>query len=162
LWAPVFPEGDIKNVLGSDPSMVPILEKLAANGDAARFRETAIPVCERRRMFLKINGFLYMGPDCVREGDIVYVLSGGDLPYLTRPVQPKTKAFYDNEGTIQPHNSQQSIAKYYYLVGECYVEGLMRGEVIAALNEAKGLVGPVPPDLVVQEIVTQANIPEPY
>jgi hypothetical protein len=116
--------------------------------------------CERRRMFLTINGFLGMGPDCVQEGDIVCVLSGGDLPFVLRLVQPKPEPHNKPDATA-PHG-QQSSEKHYRLVGECYVEGLMKGEVISALDVAKALVGPVPPDLVVQDIVTQANTPEPF
>jgi hypothetical protein len=111
-------------------------------------------------MFLTINGFLGMGPDCALEGDIVCVLSGGDLPFILQPVQPKSES-HNEPGTTAPH-SQQSIKKHYCLVGECYVEGLMKGEVISALDRAKDLIGPVPPDLVVQDIVTQANTPEPF
>jgi hypothetical protein len=159
-WTANSPEWDIKGSWESDPSMIAILEKLATAGDAARFLEAAIPVCERRRMFLTINGFLGMGPDCVQEGDIVCVLSGGDLPFVLRLVQPKPEPHNKPDATA-PH-SQQSFEKHYRLVGECYVEGLMKGEVISALDVAKALVGPVPPDLVVQDIVIQANTPEPF
>jgi len=155
-----YSEWDIKGTLESDPSIEAILEKLAAAGDAARFLETAIPVCERRRMFLTMNGFLGIGPDCVQEGDIVCVLSGGDLPFILRPVQPKSEPH--NEPEITALHSEQSSAKHYRLVGECYVEGLMNGEAISALDKAEDLVGPVPPYLVVQDIVTQANTPEPF
>ena len=129
-------------------------------GDAARFLKTAVLVCERRRLFLTINEFLVMGPDCVQEGDIVCMLSGGDLPFILRSVQPKPEP-HSEAKTTAPH-SQQPIGNHYHFDGECYVEGLMKGEVISALDEAKDLIGPVPPDLVVRDIVAQANTPEPF
>jgi hypothetical protein len=42
------------------------------------------------------------------------------------------------------------------------VEGLMQGETISALYQEKDFLGPVPTDLIVQEIVTQSNTPELY
>jgi hypothetical protein len=86
---------DTEDTWKSYAGMVPILKKLSKGGDASRFLETATPICEQRRMFLTINSFLGMGPDCVREGDLVFVLSGRDLPFILRPVEPKTNTRSD-------------------------------------------------------------------
>jgi hypothetical protein len=103
--------------------MVPVLEQLATSRNVARFRETTIPICERRRMFLTLNGFLGIGPDCAQEGDIVAVLSGGDLPFILRPIRRDADAVADTD---------QLAGLYYHLIGECNIEGLMHGEIIQA------------------------------
>ncbi|EFQ36232.1 uncharacterized protein GLRG_11377 [Colletotrichum graminicola M1.001] len=48
----------------------------------------------------------------VRKGDVIVVLSGGDVPSVLRPMQDS-----------------------YILIGECYVEGIMYGELIKAQME---------------------------
>ncbi len=65
------------------------------------------------RLFLLENGLLGMGPPDMRRGDHICVLFGGAAPFVLRP----------SEGN-------------YHLIGECYVNGLMRGEVASAsLND---------------------------
>lgn len=140
--------------------MFPILEKLSKGGNASRFVETAIPFCERRRLFLTVNGFLGMGPDCIREGDILCILSVWGLPFILRPVEPKTQTPSDT--VIEIPGARPVAEKQFRLVGECYVEGLMQGETISALNQEKESRWPIPTDLIVQEIVTRSDTPEPY
>ena len=60
-------------------------------------------------MFTTQDGFLGMGPDNMIEGDEVWVLEGGSHPFVLRAI--------DSE------------AMMYQLVGECYVSGIMYGEV---------------------------------
>ena len=62
-------------------------------------------------LFVTLDGFLGMGPDTMTEGDEVWVLEGGSHPFVLRP-------------TI-------SDAMIYQLVGECYVSGLMYGEIFS-------------------------------
>jgi hypothetical protein len=48
------------------------------------------------------------GPEGLCVGDIVCVLLGGDVPFISRP---------------KPQG-------HYTLIGECYVSGIMRGEAL--------------------------------
>ena len=59
--------------------------------------------------------YLGLGPVYAEPGDEVWVVSGAHVPNLLRPPAAET----------------------YTLVGECYVHGLMRGEVLYNEYELK-------------------------
>lgn len=62
-----------------------------------------------RRLFATDRGYIGLGPPEMQEGDHVYILSGGDVPYILRPVSgPRPQTFE--------------------LVGDCYLHGVMYGE----------------------------------
>ena len=62
-----------------------------------------------RRLFATDRGYIGLGPAEMQKGDHVYILSGGNLPYLLRPVpRPRPRTFE--------------------LVGDCYLHGIMYGE----------------------------------
>ncbi|KAH8755177.1 hypothetical protein BGZ57DRAFT_933466 [Hyaloscypha finlandica] len=61
-----------------------------------------------QRFFMTEKGYMGIGPTGCANGDIVCVLLGGELPYVLRPV--------GNER--------------YKMVGQCYMHGIMDGEVI--------------------------------
>ncbi|KAK9772844.1 putative Heterokaryon incompatibility domain-containing protein [Seiridium cardinale] len=132
-------------------------------GQADNFLESTITICERRRLFLTLNGYLGLAPDIVREGDIVAVLSGGDVPFLLRPF---TEDGIDQASTgtsLRPKNNDPSAKTPtgYRLVGECFVHGLMAGEAVDAVKSQASLSGPVPKDLIYNEVIYLANTPEP-
>ena len=60
-------------------------------------------------LFVTEDGFLGMGPDSMTQGDEVWVLAGASHPFVLRPIV--------------------SDAMVYQLVGECYVSGVMYGEI---------------------------------
>jgi hypothetical protein len=60
-----------------------------------------------RVMFVSSTGWLGLAPHGTREGDVVFVAVGADVPYILR-------AFEDG----------------YELIGECYVQGIMDGEAM--------------------------------
>jgi hypothetical protein len=66
-----------------------------------------------RRLFITESGHLGLGPASMMSGDIVTVLFGGNVPYVLRPLE----------------NGQ------WHFVGECYLDGYMRGEALD--NEGK-------------------------
>jgi hypothetical protein len=66
-----------------------------------------------RRLFITASGHLGLGPASMMSGDIVAVLFGGNVPYVLRPLE----------------NEQ------WHFVGECYLDGYMRGEAMD--NEGK-------------------------
>ncbi|KAH7061425.1 heterokaryon incompatibility protein-domain-containing protein [Macrophomina phaseolina] len=73
--------------------------------DADRFVTALSYACRWRRFFVTRRGFMGIGPPCMREGDVVSILSGGIVPFLLRPR-----------------------GEYYKLVGEAYIYGIMNGE----------------------------------
>jgi hypothetical protein len=63
----------------------------------------------KRRFCTTANGSLACVPKASREGDIICVLFGGEVPYVLRPT-----------GT-----------GFYWIIGECYVHGIMHGESLS-------------------------------
>ncbi|PQE29702.1 Heterokaryon incompatibility protein [Rutstroemia sp. NJR-2017a WRK4] len=61
----------------------------------------------KRAFFVTEKGYMGLGPSSMVEGDLVYVLSGGQVPFILRP-------------TIS--------AEGFALVGESYIHGIMDGE----------------------------------
>lgn len=61
----------------------------------------------RRVAFSTRDGWIGLGPDRMRSGDVVVALAGADVLFVLRPV---------NHG--------------YILVGECYVEGVLDGDFV--------------------------------
>ena len=61
----------------------------------------------KRAFFVTEKGYMGLGPSSMEEGDLVYVLSGGQVPFILRP-------------TV--------LAEGFSLVGESYVHGIMDGE----------------------------------
>jgi len=73
-------------------------------GNAERFLVAASD-CWDRRLFVTENGYVGLGPEALRAGDVVCVISGGPVMYILR----KKK-------------------EHYFLVGESYVYGMMGRE----------------------------------
>jgi hypothetical protein len=130
------------------PSTMRHLRALASRGDRQRFLDSATMFCDCRRLFLTLNGFVGLGPDTMREGDLVCILAGGDLPFVLRPLK---------KGLGSETAELSTISDRYLFVGECYVEGLMKGEAIVALKSKIHLAGPVESGLIVKEIYDDAG-----
>lgn len=63
-----------------------------------------------RVLFASATGYVGLAPHGAREGDLVFVVMGADVPYVLRPLE-------GDDG--------------YELVGEAYVQGAMQGELMA-------------------------------
>jgi hypothetical protein len=63
----------------------------------------------RRRFCTTNNGQLACVPKSSREGDVICILFGGEVPYVLRPIR---------DG-------------YYSVIGECYVDNIMDGESLS-------------------------------
>jgi hypothetical protein len=91
------------------------------------FRQAAIG----RRFFVTEKGYMGLAPHCARLGDLVCVLLGGQTPFILREMEDMTS----------PERLQEifgdSCRYFCCLVGECYIHGLMDGEVFIEL-EANG------------------------
>jgi hypothetical protein len=87
----------------------PQLLGAARDGDPFKWSHEATLVTRYRRFAVTERGYFLMGPDSMEDRDVVVVLDGGRTPFVLRP-----------DGS-QPQK--------WSLVGECYVHGLMSGEV---------------------------------
>ncbi len=76
------------------------------------FIGTVAETINKRAFIITERGFLGLAPEMARAGDAVCVLQGGDVPFVVRPKGEDSWEF----------------------VGECYVHGIMQGEVV---QEAK-------------------------
>ncbi|EPE33887.1 hypothetical protein GLAREA_06900 [Glarea lozoyensis ATCC 20868] len=68
-----------------------------------------------RVFFMTKKGYMGLGYDTVKEGDIVAVVMGGEVPLVLRPA---------GDGL-------------FLLIGECYVHGIMDGEVMKGVENGE-------------------------
>ena len=80
------------------------------------------------RCFVSIDD-VYMGlaPPTAREGDIVVVLYGGNVPYIMRRAE-------DKDYMLRDEISGGDALKAWQFVGEAYVHGLMDGQALDIEN----------------------------
>ena len=95
--------------LGSKISLEEKVMEAAKRGRP--FFTMADAVCCNRRVFRTSKGYLGVGPGALQQGDVVSILPYR-LPFVLRPT-----------------------STYYRLVGECYVDGIMREEATNGLEE---------------------------
>lgn len=77
-----------------------------------------------QKFFVTMEGYLGMGPQMMVPGDEVWVLFGGNVPFILRPV----------------NTSSSEAESKYILVGQAYVHGIMYGEVVRARMDEKRLI----------------------
>ena len=73
------------------------------------FENALVNVADDRRFFTTVSGYMGLGPPGMRTGDKICIFLGVEVPWVVRRDGEK-----------------------YTLVGECYVHGIMDGEVIRA------------------------------
>ena len=79
-------------------------------------------------------------PPCSKERDVVCIVPGAQTPYLLRPVSQPT-AGDERELVIEggPETADQGgclgLGSVYHLVGECYIHGMMDGEMVDGRQE---------------------------
>ncbi|KAH0424699.1 hypothetical protein CcaCcLH18_11421 [Colletotrichum camelliae] len=83
------------------------LQDLAEGGDMAKWARAANNATRNRAFARTQYGYYVLGPIVMEPGDLGCVLYGGKMPFCLRPWGSK-----------------------YLLVGECYVHGIMNGEMI--------------------------------
>jgi hypothetical protein len=76
-------------------------------GNSREYKTEAWAACYQSKMFRTAKGYLGLGPEILKAGDIVAVIFGAKVPFILRP-----------EGD------------HYLLVGDCYVHGVMQGEAV--------------------------------
>lgn len=72
-----------------------------------QFHTVMVRMCWGRRFFITRDGLIGLGPELMKERDILVVLFGAKVPFILRPI----------EGG-------------YRLIGECYSPQLMEGEAV--------------------------------
>lgn len=71
----------------------------------------------KRQLFVSSKGYIGWGPPWMTVGDTVAVLHGGNMPFILREFP---------EEVVLPDPDRV----YNFVIGECYVQGLMRGEAL--------------------------------
>ena len=89
---------------------------IVAANEIARTFDREINV-RRVRLFFTANGFVGTGPAAMESGDFIYILAGGSLPYVLRPVP------------------DAACLNTFELIGSCYVHGVMDGQAVDGLRE---------------------------
>jgi hypothetical protein len=83
-----------------------------------------------RQFFSTSKGFMGSGPFRLKQGDLVVILFGGGMPFVLRP----SYQMIDEPAKASPVryaiNNQGSESLTYRLIGECYLHGVMDGELI--------------------------------
>ncbi|KAH8786679.1 heterokaryon incompatibility protein-domain-containing protein [Hyaloscypha finlandica] len=73
------------------------------------------------------KGYVGWAPKQCKKGDVVAVLAGGKVPYVLRP-----------EASSNPSEESGDSRKYYSVLGDAYIHGIMDGEVVTELEERGG------------------------
>jgi hypothetical protein len=91
-------------------------EEVTVKGEGRSSRYYFSAYCVGRKFFVTSKGFYGVGASVMKQGDLCCVLFGAYVPFIIRPTGTKSK---------------------YKLVGECYIQGVMRGEVVRKWKEGK-------------------------
>jgi hypothetical protein len=106
-------------------------------------------------MFITNEGYMGIGPNVLRDGDAVFLIQGGNMPYifahvdevLRRRASQIRKRLDDKHARISEDETSTLRAELedvehriggkdgWQLVGETYVEGVMKGEVAGQMDE---------------------------
>lgn len=119
-WRLRFPEKDYRQhvqILGGDPAM----------GDPDQFFADMRMACEGRCFIITEDGHVGLGPWIVKEGDVLCLIPGAKVPYVFREVSG-----VDSDAGTGGEND--NVLKKYRLVGEAFLQGLMRGEVFNVIE----------------------------
>ena len=73
------------------------------------------------------KGYFGWAPEQCKKGDVVAVLAGGKVPYVLRPEAPSN-----------PSEESGDSRKYYSVLGDAYIHGIMDGEVVTELEDRGG------------------------
>jgi hypothetical protein len=71
--------------------------------------------CNEQRFFVTAKRYMGLGPACMRDGDIIVVLYGGDVPFVLRPISDTEYAF----------------------MGGCVIFDIMHGEIFKKLDQGE-------------------------
>jgi hypothetical protein len=87
--------------------------------------EKVLPVTARyRTLFVTQKGYLGIGTTGIKEGDDVYIFCAGNIPFITR-----------SKEEIGDLCSTETTHKRCELIGDCYLHGIMEGELMKEPEE---------------------------
>lgn len=95
-------------------SAIAIWERDEATRLPGRYRNR-MRCMKNKRPYITKEGYVGMGPIGMEEGDLVVVLGSAFLPYVVRRIEAYTNG--------------------YSLIGECYCDGVMDGEIVSQRTE---------------------------
>jgi hypothetical protein len=102
-----------------------------------QYLENAIPMfdttihhaCNSRTFFLTEGGYIGIGPLWMKPNDKVVILYGGKTPYILRD---------ETDSELVPISTGKGLdGRSCRLVGECYVHGMMYGEMVEEKDRRK-------------------------
>lgn len=102
--------------------------------DARRFYEALCHACSNRTFFVTRKGYMGIGPGNMgnmgREGEQVFVLGGAELPFILMKGRshPQYWSLRDRASASDEDDEDGSQASFS-VIGECYVHGIMDGEI---------------------------------
>ncbi len=76
-----------------------------------------------RRFATTQKGYMGLTPRGAMLGDEIAVILGASVPFLVR--------------RVVPHKYNEASNDRYQLLGECYLHGIMSGEVMASMPESE-------------------------
>jgi hypothetical protein len=69
----------------------------------------------KRKLYRTSNGYVGLGPESMKSGDLIVVFLGSTVPHIIRP---------------EPKSSQGDMKEIFSYVGEAYCDGMMDGEAL--------------------------------
>jgi hypothetical protein len=92
----------------------------------------------RRRRIQTTKGYYGLAPEKCKEGDLVVVLPGGNLPYIIRPVASTSTSSQELEGGDRLRDNKSLTETRYTILGDSYVHGIMDGEAFDLIEGQGG------------------------
>ncbi|KAF2009755.1 hypothetical protein BU24DRAFT_473958 [Aaosphaeria arxii CBS 175.79] len=87
---------------------------------------------EGRRIFGTKSGFIGLGPESLEHGDKLFLLNGGNTPFILREYTPEPKRRRSKRiwNKLKRPSAIEDTRNHYTFVGDCYVHGLMDAETL--------------------------------
>ena len=109
-----------------------------------RYRDSAGIVCNQREFFFTKKSFFGIGPRALRNGDCIAILLGADVPFVIREVLDDEDDEDDDEVEMllrMMGNNDEMVRmdRKFWLVGECYVDGLMQGQGLKGVETLRDI-----------------------
>jgi hypothetical protein len=90
-------------------------------GQARKYKAAIGPHAYGHRFYITARGYISLIPPNSKVGNIVCILFGSQTPFMLRP---------ESERRSEPMETVNSLG-IYTLVGECYINGIIDGEMLA-------------------------------
>jgi hypothetical protein len=85
----------------------------------------------RRRFFVTEEGYMGLGPAGMQVGDHLYILLGGQTPFILRPKHASVQTVPPSSQVYDILNRKFASKEVFEVVGDAYAHGLMDGEAMA-------------------------------